>query len=341
MYKNKFNLRNVIAIAICLAVTTMFSGCDKENDPPAISVADNKTLTQEVFADNEQGKSGVSFTTTGVWTSSISEVSPSVQSAQMIASTNSLDWVSISPKSGGAGTHTIFITLETNTTGADRTAIITVFCNGDEISITVTQKGKTEGGEVPNENGGSLVIDAKVLNGNNYNSLVDEVRAHYRIYSGDYDLHTLLTVPYQNGGFKMILPETLEANKLQSIENVWNKGSGYSISNKTAKVCVLQEEFEAYKDNQAIGVFANISESEDRFVGYVYVDKDCNLTGETTSGDLVKFDMVLKKGWNTVYYHRYYNNQRGETESWTTIKPNVNLEWKFFEYKYIPPMEEI
>jgi|GEM_PF-2184875 len=32
MYKNKFNLRNVVAIAICLAVTTMFSGCEKEND---------------------------------------------------------------------------------------------------------------------------------------------------------------------------------------------------------------------------------------------------------------------------------------------------------------------
>jgi len=31
MYKNKINLRKVVAIAICLAVTTMFSGCDKDN----------------------------------------------------------------------------------------------------------------------------------------------------------------------------------------------------------------------------------------------------------------------------------------------------------------------
>jgi len=32
MFKN-LNLRKVIAIAICLAGMTMFSGCDKENDP--------------------------------------------------------------------------------------------------------------------------------------------------------------------------------------------------------------------------------------------------------------------------------------------------------------------
>jgi hypothetical protein len=37
MYKNKFNLRNVVAIAIYLAVTIMFSGCDKEG----ISEIDN------------------------------------------------------------------------------------------------------------------------------------------------------------------------------------------------------------------------------------------------------------------------------------------------------------
>jgi hypothetical protein len=32
MNKNKLNLRNVIAIAICLAVTTVFSSCEKKTD---------------------------------------------------------------------------------------------------------------------------------------------------------------------------------------------------------------------------------------------------------------------------------------------------------------------
>jgi len=33
MYKNKLNLRNVIAMTICLVGTTMFSGCNKDNEP--------------------------------------------------------------------------------------------------------------------------------------------------------------------------------------------------------------------------------------------------------------------------------------------------------------------
>jgi hypothetical protein len=162
MQKKNFNLRNVVAIAICLAGMTIFSGCDKDNDPPAISVADNNSLKQEVFADKEQGKSGVTFTTTGAWISSISTVSPSAQSVQMRAATNSPDWIWISPESGGAGTQTINIMLKTNTTGADRTAVITISCNGDKIKITVTQKGKTANNEIPQDPDSNAKLISKV-----------------------------------------------------------------------------------------------------------------------------------------------------------------------------------
>jgi hypothetical protein len=151
MYKNNLNLRKVVAIAICLTVITVLSGCDneKEKDTPAISVANNSSLTQEVYADNSQGKSGVSFTTTGAWTSNISTAS-SEKSGQAKATKSSLDWVSVSPDSGKeAGNYTVAITLKTNTTGADRTAIITISCNGTNITITVTQKGVKEDGTVP------------------------------------------------------------------------------------------------------------------------------------------------------------------------------------------------
>jgi len=180
MTKRRLNLRHVVAMTICLAGMTMFSGCDKDNDPPAISVTDNKTLTQEVFADNVQGKSGVSFTTTGAWTSSISEVSPSTKSGQTKAGTNPPDWISISPESGGAGTHTIAITLKTNTTGTDRTAVITISCNGDEIKITVTQKGTTQSGEIP-----TLVL--KLV------SRIDDLRKdNHRTFEYQYDTQNRL-----------------------------------------------------------------------------------------------------------------------------------------------------
>ena len=135
MFKTKLNLRNVIAIAICLTTTTLFSGCSNDDNPPAISVADNSSLTQVVYANNVQGNSGVSFTTTGAWTSS-----------------TSADWISISPNNGSSeGNYTVGIILAINTTGADRTATVSILCNGDRITIYVTQKGKTEDGEVPNE----------------------------------------------------------------------------------------------------------------------------------------------------------------------------------------------
>ena len=145
MDKNRFYLKNVIAMAICLAGMIMFSSCDpEENNSPAISVADKSSLAQEVFADNVQGKSDVNFTTTRAWTSSIS----TVPSPQMRAATNSSDWISISPQSGNAGTHTINIALKKNYTGTDRTAIITILCNGEDIKITVTQMGITKKGEI-------------------------------------------------------------------------------------------------------------------------------------------------------------------------------------------------
>ena len=47
MYMNKFNLRNVVAIAICLAVTTFFSSCDNSLTVSAID-AETTVLTCDV-----------------------------------------------------------------------------------------------------------------------------------------------------------------------------------------------------------------------------------------------------------------------------------------------------
>lgn len=137
-----------VAIIACLAGITVFSGCDKNNG--AITVTDEQSLTQEVYADNVSGNAVTSFTTTGAWTSSIVETTKSKSS---MLKSGTLDWISIDPASGDkAGTYNVSIILEPNTTGADRTAIITITCKGEEIKVTVTQKGTTQGGEVPTNN---------------------------------------------------------------------------------------------------------------------------------------------------------------------------------------------
>ena len=128
---------------ICAAVLLCATcGDDKEKETTAIEVGNATTLTQTVYADKTSGTSGVSFVTTGAWTSTITEGSAKSTKA------GAASWISISPDHGdAAGAYTINISLAPNTSGEDRTATITIACNGEEIKITVTQTATTQEGK--------------------------------------------------------------------------------------------------------------------------------------------------------------------------------------------------
>lgn len=132
---------------LLLAFLFTFFACDKDNDSSEgkdIIVTDSKQLTQTVYADEVKGSSGVSFSTTGTWTSTITEKGTKATASPTPS------WVSIDPKSGDkAGNYTVNISLGVNDTGKDRMATITIVCGESKTSITVTQKGNTESGETP------------------------------------------------------------------------------------------------------------------------------------------------------------------------------------------------
>ncbi|GHU67501.1 hypothetical protein FACS189413_02370 [Bacteroidia bacterium] len=145
---------NLVSFSLLLLFIVFFIGCDEKEDNLApIVVANTGALTQNVFADDTQGKSAVTFTTTGAWTSKITDKSTNVGSLRattLRATVDAPTWLSITPESGDkAGSYTIAITLVSNTTGADRTAVITISCDGTEITITITQKATKEDGTVP------------------------------------------------------------------------------------------------------------------------------------------------------------------------------------------------
>jgi len=120
----------------------MFSGCDDKESQPEIKVENEASLLQTVYADETNGKSGVTIVTSGAWSSSITEGSAKSTKSGTVS------WLSIAPSSGAtAGTHTIVISLEANASGADRTATITITCNETDITITVTQKATKEDGK--------------------------------------------------------------------------------------------------------------------------------------------------------------------------------------------------
>ena len=124
------------AVLTAGAVLLLSSCGDKEEPKTDITVEDETALTQTTFADETSGKSGITFVTAGAWTSTITEGTTKSTKA------GTSSWVSITPDHGdAAGTYTIIISLESNTTGYDRSATITISCNGMDITITVTQKG--------------------------------------------------------------------------------------------------------------------------------------------------------------------------------------------------------
>ncbi|MDR1153979.1 MAG: SUMF1/EgtB/PvdO family nonheme iron enzyme [Bacteroidales bacterium] len=119
-----------------------------DTEERAITLQGDASLTQDIFADETQGAS-VAFTTTGAWTSSITETPSSVKAAgphpKTPAADASITWISISPDHGDrAGDYTVVVTLTPNLTGADRTAVIIISCQGTEITGTVTQKAENK-----------------------------------------------------------------------------------------------------------------------------------------------------------------------------------------------------
>lgn len=130
-----------------LSLVAIFTACDKDDtkqETPAITVPDQKQLTQTVFADDTVATSNVSFTTTSAWTSKITEP------VEVKSNDAKTDWVSITPSSGDkAGDYAIRITLAPNFSGEERTAAINIICDRQTITVNIKQEATTEKGDIP------------------------------------------------------------------------------------------------------------------------------------------------------------------------------------------------
>lgn len=108
-------------------------GCsDTENnsapEEPSIEMEGEVDVRPVVGSDG--GTSTVTFTASGDWTASVSAV------------TRTLDWLSVSPTQGGAGTVTLQISAQPNESYDERNAAILLTCGNAQQTITVTQKQK-------------------------------------------------------------------------------------------------------------------------------------------------------------------------------------------------------
>ena len=115
-----------------VAVLVMLVSCDQiiGGDGKLIIDPVEDALLEQTVGSTALAAEGVTFTTTGAWTS---QVVPATKGSEPM-------WVSISPDHGDeAGTYTITISLEANDTGEDRKADIIITCGGQKITISITQ----------------------------------------------------------------------------------------------------------------------------------------------------------------------------------------------------------
>lgn len=199
MKKLKYILLAMILPAVMF--TACSSDGDDDGGNGSITLSNAGDSSQTAYADEENTGSGFTFTAQSTWTATVVEKkqakagvantqgrvsnpsnrhhffmpkhaanqqkSARVQAPAKTVRASSVSWLKLmlngkETYSGNAGTHTLSIELEPNYTGKTRTATITIICGNDKITITVTQDGKTEEGEKP-ENPNPPANDDKLI----------------------------------------------------------------------------------------------------------------------------------------------------------------------------------
>lgn len=139
-------MNRFLAGCLSLLLAAFVAGCSGDDDAPRdLVLSDNTQTTQTVYADQTSGTGGgISFTALSDWTATVTDVTDTKATTD-----GTVDWLTLSAYSGGPGDYTLTLTLTENLTGQDRKAQIEIVCGASRITITVEQKGTTEGGDTP------------------------------------------------------------------------------------------------------------------------------------------------------------------------------------------------
>ena len=124
--------QNLFVLPVLGLLLMLCQGCseDKEENPPAPESPSITVESEEdipVF-DTAGGTLALTFTTTSDWTASVDGTASG--------------WLSVSPASGEAGTHTLSLVTTANDSYDERNASVTITSGSVKKTITVTQKQK-------------------------------------------------------------------------------------------------------------------------------------------------------------------------------------------------------
>jgi len=178
-------------------------------------------------------------------------------------------------------------------------------------------------------NDDASIINATVVNGDDYNGYIATVKAMTG-YEDDDDWYEyeLVSGKYANGGFKLTLPATVSDKYLWDITDAFEFDDFQgTISDPKAKIVGMWTE--AYdKNDEDIGEFyCEKYYDSDNWMEYVYVDRNVTIKGyDDEYGD--EYDCSFTKGWNIMYIIIATNYEW----TYTTTKPSgINYKWYFYD----------
>ena len=309
-----------------LLAMVIFAACDPylggdyqlTIDPVADALLEQTVGSETITAE------GVSFTTTGAWTSMVEPVS--TKSSQPM-------WVSITPDHGEeAGTYTVNINLEANDTGEDRKANIIISCGTQKITIAITQVATPQ---VPSDGGEDNTKPSLRCV-----SKIDYIYTD-KAYDGSNDEHYTLTYRYDEKNRVVRVEELRESgdsyddyerwyefdytiSDLVAVSKIYKTGgdshrsdAGFDVTFEEgrAKEAVLRSEYEdigyttnkytfAYDNNGYLVEMASHSKDEGKTssTGFMYTD---GLLSAVTDGG----DDVMPLDIERYFPHRYPNDK--------------------------------
>jgi len=290
----KNNLFALFTVSVLAVVLSSCSDDDKKTGSD-IYVENEKELSQEIFADDTSIQGGITFVTTGAWTSSVSDITSTRSEAAVVA-----DWISINPASGDkASTYKIDIELQPNYSGAPRKARITVYCNDDKIEITINQVATKENGAKPLKTVKQINISERT--NNSVKELKKVLNFRYND-DGRIEKYTVVEPESSEGEFTFTYPSDSEvvilANKYGS--SIWHFRDGQRYS------------FDRNKDGYVVRMLDTMEDDlyqfvyEDSYIKTINNDWDDKAGGE--NGTLVQYNWNkgtgnMRSTWS--YYHDY------------------------------------
>jgi hypothetical protein len=218
------------------------------------------------------------------------------------------------------------------------------------IAVGVSGCGDDTGGEQTYYGSGTLKITGEQVWLRNYstNKLSQAYEKYYEkqhdvIVLGEYDNETSeyseeIGSGTINGGELNVIVNVphhlLEWDKLKVLFNIITEGEGWDVSidedatNGTFIEILTNDEDEYMLVKE--GVSGTTSSISDEWVLFVYVDRDCTITGESKVDERVMytfnpFTLRLKRGWNTIWHKQTYTTS-GRSSFFMDIK-NPDLKW--------------